>query len=365
LGQRALLLAGGTGGHLFPALALREVLMRRGWTVHVATDPRVGEMVEGVPPAELHRVPSATFSLASPLGMLGAAARLLQGVRQSRKLLKRVRPAIVVGFGGYPTVPPAAAARLAKIPVVVHEQNAVVGRANRLLLRFGAVLATGFKNPKSAKRAVRAVYVGNPVRKAIVEAVRPYEMPTPNAPFRLLVFGGSQGAHVFSKLIPTALGLFPEESRWRVSVVQQARAEDLRSTREAFVRLGVEAEVDPFFADMGERIANAHLVICRAGASTVAELAVIGRPAILVPYPHALDHDQAENARMLAEAGGAWLMPEHELTATALARRLGDLFESPDELALAADAAHAEGRVDAAELLADFVEAVAEKGSTL
>lgn len=365
MGRRALLVAGGTGGHLFPALALREVLTRRGWTAHVATDPRVGELVEGVPAEELHRIPSATFSIRSPLGMIRSLAKHLQGVRQSRKLLKRVRPAVVVGFGGYPTVPPAAAARLAKIPIIVHEQNAVIGRANRLLLGFGAVLATGFKNPKGAERAARAVYVGNPVRKAIVEAVRPYEMRTANEPFRLLVFGGSQGAHVFSKLIPAALGLFPEESRWLLNVVQQARAEDVRSTREAFLKLGIEAEIMPFFPDMGERLAHAHLVICRAGASTVAELAVIGRPAILVPYPHALDHDQAENARMLAEAGGAWLMPEHELTATVLARRLGDLFESPDELALAAEAAHAEGRVDAAELLADFVEAVAEKGSTL
>jgi UDP-N-acetylglucosamine--N-acetylmuramyl-(pentapeptide) pyrophosphoryl-undecaprenol N-acetylglucosamine transferase len=262
-------------------------------------------------------------------------------------------------------VPPAVAAWLAKIPIVAHEQNAVVGRANRIVLRLGAILATGFKDPKRAKRAVRSVYVGNPVRKAIIEAVRPYEMPTANAPFRLLVFGGSQGAHVFSKLIPAAIGLFPDESRWRVAVVQQARPEDVRSTREAFAKIAVDAEIEPFFGDMGERIAEAHLVICRAGASTVAELAVIGRPAILVPYPHALDHDQAENARVLAEAGGAWLVLESELTPTVLARRLGDLLEEPDELSIAADAARAEGRVDAAERLADLVEDVAKERATL
>ncbi len=361
MGQRALLVAGGTGGHLFPALALREVLTRRGWTAHVATDPRVGELVEGVPHAELHRIPSASFALGSPLGMLRSAATLAQGIRHSRKLLKRVRPAIVVGFGGYPTVPPAVAARLAKIPIVVHEQNAVVGRANRLLLRLGAMLASGFKDPRSAKRAVRAIYVGNPVRKAIVEAVRPYERPTPHEPLRLLVFGGSQGAHVFSKLIPAAIGLFPDESRWRVAIVQQVRPEDMHATREAFLRIGVEAEIQPFFSDMGERLANAHLVICRAGASTVAELAVIGRPAILVPYPHALDHDQRENARVLDEVGAAWLVPEEELTPTMLARRLGDLLEDPEDLVIAAEAARAEGRVDAAERLADVVEAVAKE----
>lgn len=333
--------------------------------VHVATDPRVGELVEGVSAEELHRVPSATFSLGKPLAMIGSAFRLLQGVRQSRRILKQVRPAVVVGFGGYPTVPPAFAARMARIPLVAHEQNAVVGRANALLLRLGAVLATGFKNPKGIVSTMRSFHVGNPVRKAILEAVRPYEPPTSGVPFRLLVFGGSQGAHVFSRLIPETLGLFPEESRWIFNVVQQAREEDVKSTRDAFVRLGVEAEIAPFFPDMGERIANAHLVICRAGASTVAELAVIGRPAILIPYPHALDHDQAENARMLAEAGGAWLMPEQGLTATALARRLGDLFEDPGELAVAADSAHAEGRVDAAERLADLVESVAAERSTL
>ena len=365
MGRRALLVAGGTGGHLFPALALREVLMRRGWVAHIATDPRVGELIEGVPAAELHRIPSATFSLGSPIRALGASFRLLQGVNHSRKLLKRVRPAIVIGFGGYPSVPPAFAARLAGIPIIAHEQNAVVGRANRLMLRLGAILATGFKNPKKANRAARAYYVGNPVRKAIVEAVRPYELPTMNEPFRLLVFGGSQGAHVFSKLIPAAIGLFPEESRWRVAVVQQVRAEDDRATREAFAKIGVEAEIQPFFSDMAERLAHAHLVICRAGASTIAELAVIGRPAILVPYPHALDHDQAENARVLSDAGGGWLVPEAELTPTVLARRLGDLIEDPDELAVAAEAAHAEGRVDAAEQLADLVEAVAEERATL
>jgi len=365
LGRRVLLVAGGTGGHLFPALALREVLVRRGWAAHVATDPRVGELVEGVPAAELHRIASATFSLGSPLGMLRAAATLLKGLRQSRKLLKRIRPAAIVGFGGYPTIPPALAARLAGLPIIVHEQNAVVGRANRLLLRRGAILATGFKDPRGADRALQSVYVGNPVRKGIISAVRPYEKPTASAPFRLLVFGGSQGAHVFSKLIPAALEILPEENRWRVMVVQQARNEDLQSTRSAFEKIHVDAEVEPFFSNMGDRIADAHLVVCRAGASTVAELAAIGRPAILVPYPHALEHDQAENGRVIVEAGGGWLIPEAELTPTVLARRLGELMENPEELVNAAAAAHAEGRVDAAEQLADLVEDVAKTKGTL
>lgn len=363
MGNRALLVAGGTGGHLFPALALREILVRRGWGVHLATDPRVGEMVEGVPADQVHQIPSATFSSGSPISMASSSFRLAQGVRVSRKLLKNVRPSVLVGFGGYPTVPPAFAARLAKIPILAHEQNAVVGRANRLLLRLGASLATGFRHPKAEDRAVRSYFVGNPVRKAIIEAVRPYEMPEPDKPLRLLVFGGSQGAHVFSKIVPAALGLFPEDSRWRIDVVQQVRPEDENPTREAFRKLNITAELKPFFSDMGDRIANAHLVICRAGASTVAELAALGRPAILVPYPHALDHDQSENARVLQKAGGAWLIPERDLTPTVLARRIGDLLEAPEDLAIAAEAAHAEGRVDAAERLADVVESIAEATS--
>ena len=359
MARRVLLVAGGTGGHLFPALALREVLLRRGWAVNFATDARVGEMLQGVPPEEVHRIQSASLGGRSVGASARAAATLARGVLQSRKLLKRFRPAVVVGFGGYPTVPPAVAARLAGIAIIAHEQNAVVGRANRLVLKLGATLATGFKNPKGGARARHAVYVGNPVRKAVIEAVRLYEPPMEDEPFRLLVFGGSQGAHTFSELVPGALALMPPDMRLRILVTQQARAEDVKQTRQAYIGMGVQSEVAPFFDDMGERMANAHLVICRAGASTVAELAVIGRPAILVPYPHALDQDQAENARVLAEAGGAWLIPEAELTASVLARRIGGLMSEPEELERAAEAALNAGRVDAAERLADLVEEAA------
>jgi UDP-N-acetylglucosamine--N-acetylmuramyl-(pentapeptide) pyrophosphoryl-undecaprenol N-acetylglucosamine transferase len=359
LAPTALLVAGGTGGHLFPALALRETLVRRAWIVHVATDPRVGELIAGVPAEEMHRIPSATIAGGSPVKMARSVAKLADGVLQSRKLLKRIKPAIVVGFGGYPTVPPVIAARLAGIPIVVHEQNAVVGRANRLLLRLGATLATGFDKPKGSARASASVYVGNPVRDAIVGVARPYLPPEPDGEFRLLVFGGSQGAHAFSELVPGALAFMSEDRRTRLSLVQQARPEDLESTREAYAAMRVKAVVEPFFSDMGERLAAAHLVICRAGASTVAELAAIGRPAILVPYPYALDHDQAENAHVLSEAGGGWLMLEKDLTVTMLASRLTTLMGWPEELQRAADAAKGEGRLDAAERLADLVERAA------
>jgi len=355
----ALLVAGGTGGHLFPALALREALLARGWSVHIATDPRVGDFVKGVPAEETHRIPAATISGGSPVQMLRSVATMTKGVMAARGLLKRLRPTIVVGFGGYPTVPPVIAAKLGRTPIVVHEQNAVVGRANKLLIRLGATLATGFDKPKGGERAKRQVHVGNPVRNAIAEAARSYAAPEAGEAFRLLVFGGSQGAHAFSELVPGAVALLAEDQRRRLEVVQQARPEDLSATRAAYSGLGVAALVEPFFTDMGQKLAAAHLVICRAGASTVAELAAVGRPAILIPYPYALDHDQAENARMLSEAGGGWLMMQNELTVVDLAKRLAALMDWPQELARAAEAAKSEGHLDAAERLAAVVEEIA------
>ncbi len=362
LQRSALLVAGGTGGHLFPAMALREALMTRGWRVHMATDPRVGGFIAGVPADEMHRIRAATLG-GSPAAMARSLATLARGVAESRRLLNELRPGVVVGFGGYPTVPPLVAARLRGLPIVVHEANAVVGRANRLLIRLGAILATGFDKPQGSARAGEIVHVGNPVRAAIAAAARPYAAPQPDRPFNLLVIGGSQGARVFSGLVPGALAELPEDKRRRIRLVQQARPEDLDATRQVLSGIGVAAELAPFFTDMGERLANAHLVLCRAGASTIAELAFMGRPAILVPYPHALDHDQAENARLLAENGGGWLMPEHELTVKVLARRLAALMDWPEQLQQAADAAKAEGRPDAAERLADVVDRLARRPS--
>jgi UDP-N-acetylglucosamine--N-acetylmuramyl-(pentapeptide) pyrophosphoryl-undecaprenol N-acetylglucosamine transferase len=278
-----------------------------------------------------------------------------QGLWESRRLIARLKPDIVVGFGGYPTVPPLAAARLARLPILVHEQNAVLGRANRLLVALGAVLATGFENPKGSAKARRAVQVGNPVRAAVAAAAAPYVAAEAEAPFNLLVFGGSQGARVFSGLVPGALAQLAPERRARLRIVQQARAEDAAATQAAFAGVGVEAVVSPFFDDLPARIAACHLALCRAGASSVSELAAIGRPAILVPYPHALDHDQAANAAVLAAKGGAWIVPERELTPEALARRLATLMDDPRALEAAAAAAAATGRTDAAERLADLV----------
>jgi len=362
LSVRVLLVAGGTGGHLFPALALREALVRRGLDVHVATDERVGRFIEGVPAGQSHIVASASLAAGNPLTMAASLWRLLSGTFAARGLIRRVRPALVVGFGGYPTVPPVVAARLSGLPALVHEQNAVVGRANRLLIRLGAELATGIDNPSGAAAARRVHAVGNPVRDAVRKAAKaPYHPPRAGGPLNLLVFGGSQGARVFSTAMPAAIDHLPEAVRKRLAVVQQCRAEDLHEVREAYDRRRIAAELKPFFNDMADRIAAAHLVVSRAGASTVSELAVIGRPAILVPYPHALDHDQAANAEALRAAGGAVVHREAELDAERLAAAVADLFSAPDVLGRMAASAKSAGRPDAVDKLADLVERMARE----
>ncbi len=359
MGKTILLVAGGTGGHVFPAMALREALAGRGHDVHIATDRRVGAFVDGIAETHVHTIPSATLS-GHPLKLVPSLWRLATGLMASRALLKRLKPSAVVGFGGYPSVPPIMAARLAGLPAIVHEQNAVLGRANRLLIRFGAKLATGMADPAGGERASTVVHVGNPVRKAVADAGgRPYQAPGPDGAFRLLVFGGSQGARVFSDLVPAAVANLESPLRARLAIVQQAREEDLERTRTAYRDLGVDAELSPFFRDMPERLATAHLVIARAGASTVAELSAVGRPAILVPYPHALDHDQAANAEAFCKAGGGWMYREADLSPEILAERLRELIMSPDQLASAAGAARSQGNVNAVASLADLVEKVA------
>jgi len=360
MGKTALLVAGGTGGHLFPALALRAGLMERGWSVHMASDDRAGRFMEGVPAEYCHVIASATLAGRNPLAALKTLATLARGLIAARRLLKEIKPNVVVGFGGYPTLPPVIAARLAGIAAIVQDQNAVIGRANRLLIRLGAHLATGFENPIGSARARVMTHVGNPVRPAVIAASqRPYQAAGGGERFRLLVFGGSQGARAFSDLLPPAIAALAPDLRARVTIVQQCRDEDLARTQAAYDDLGVAAELATFFTDMAERIAAAHLVVSRAGASTVSELAVIGRPAILVPYPHALDHDQAENARALAVAGGGWLMAEADLTPEKLAARLAELIDEPAHLAAAADAARSLGAPQAVARLADLVEKAA------
>jgi UDP-N-acetylglucosamine--N-acetylmuramyl-(pentapeptide) pyrophosphoryl-undecaprenol N-acetylglucosamine transferase len=347
--------AGGTGGHLFPAEALAVALSRRGATVDLVTDERASRYGE-FPGHATHIIPSTTFAGRNPFHVAAAMFKLCRGTVGALLLLRRLRPAIVVGFGGYPTIPPLLAAVLRGIPTVVHEQNGVLGRANRLLSRRVQAIATGFRGllADDPELATKVTHTGNPIRLAVVEAATtPY--PDADGPLRILVFGGSQGARVMADVVPPAIELVPVAVRARLTVTQQAREEDIARVRSAYDRFGVAAEVEPFFRDLPARIAASHLVISRSGASTVAELAAIGRPAILVPLPHALDHDQRANAGMLERAGGAIMMEQTQFTPNRVAAEIARLAAAPEKLTEMAAAARGQGAVDGADRLADLV----------
>lgn len=357
-----LLAAGGTGGHLFPAEALAHELAERGWAIHLATDGRAERYAGRFPAAAIHPIASATIGSRNPLKMVRAFWSIWRGFRQASALLARLKPDAVVGFGGYPTLPPLYAATRRKIPTLIHEQNAVMGRANKALAERVTGIAGGFLPEGRSGIAAKVVSTGNPVRPGVLDAAkRDYVQPGRYARFNLLVFGGSQGAQFFSTAVPAAVALLPERDRLRI--VQQARPEDQDKVRKAYRDLGIEAEVSPFFTDLAERMAEAHLVVSRSGASTVSELAVIGRPALLVPYPHALDHDQSANARALQQAGGADVYRQESLTPKRLADLIGSLMTEPSRLGSMAAAARAAGRPDAARLLADLTEAIADHRS--
>jgi UDP-N-acetylglucosamine--N-acetylmuramyl-(pentapeptide) pyrophosphoryl-undecaprenol N-acetylglucosamine transferase len=355
-----LLAAGGTGGHLFPAEALAHELIARGWRVDLATDQRAERYAGHFPAAHIHPVASATIGSRNPLTLARAFWTIWRGVRQASEVIRKIQPAVVVGFGGYPTLPPLYAATRRGVPTLIHEQNAVMGRANKALASRVSAIAGGFLSENAGGAGAKIVVTGNPVRPAVIEAAdTPYAPSRAFEPFRLLVFGGSQGAQFFSEAVPPAVAALPASQRSRLSVTQQARAEDVARVRSAYQEIGVAAEVLPFFTDMATRMAAAHLVISRSGASTVSEIAVIGRPALLVPYPHALDHDQAANAAALAASGGAQVHPQPTLSTKTLMSLIGGLMENPGKLASMAAAARLAGRPDAARLLADLTEAIA------
>jgi UDP-N-acetylglucosamine--N-acetylmuramyl-(pentapeptide) pyrophosphoryl-undecaprenol N-acetylglucosamine transferase len=353
-----LLSAGGTGGHLFPAEALANVLKRLDMRVALATDHRAGALAGSFPADEIVQVASATPSGRSAAQMAKAAVVLGYGFLQATRELRRLRPAAVVGFGGYPTVPPIAAAAVLRIPTIIHEQNGVMGRANRFLARRVSTIATGFAEVTGIPSGVsaRVVHTGNPVRPAVLAAAQtPYPAVLQEGKLRLLVFGGSQGARIMSEIVPAAIERLPRELSAQLVVAHQAREEDVLRVVENYARSVGEAEVQPFFKDLPRRMAESHLVISRSGASTVAELAVIGRPSILVPLPGALDQDQAANAQSLAKIGAASLIPQAEFTPERLAAEIKARIEYPARLAAAAAAAKSAGRSDAADRLAALV----------
>ena len=357
-----LLAAGGTGGHLFPAEALAEALGRRGIAVALATDDRAERYGKTFPARDIHVIASATVRGRNPLSLARTAALLGIGTMQGLRLLARMRPSAVVGFGGYPTIPPVLAATLRKIPTVIHEQNAVIGRANRFLAPRVTAIATSFAGvlDREEKLNAKGTRTGNPVRPAVIAAAAsPYAAPETTGPIRLVVFGGSQGARIMADIVPPAVERLARHLQARLAVVQQAREEDLARVTDTYARAKVAADVAPFFADLPARIASSHIVVARSGASTVAELAAIGRPAILVPLPHALDQDQSANAGVLERAGGAMRLRQDDFTPDRLAAEISALASAPQKLVAMAAAARSQGAIDAAERLADLVLRVA------
>lgn len=346
--------AGGTGGHLFPAQALAAELASRGRRIVVMTDARGKNYSTAFPGAAIETVPSGSF--ASRTQMLTAPFQILSGVFIALGKLLHLKPAAVIGFGGYPSLPVMIAARIGGFPTAIHEQNAVLGRVNRLVASGMRAIAASFPFAKFAPKG-RIVFTGNPVRpEAAALAGSIYNVPEAGGAIRLLVFGGSQGARALSELVPAAIAMLPADLRARLDIVQQCRPEDLESARAAYA--GMKVELASFFKDMPERMARAHLVISRSGASTISELAVIGRPAILIPYPFATDDHQTANADVLAAAGAAWRIKQSELSAEKLSALLSEILSSPDELARRAAAAHALGKADAAKRLADLVDEI-------
>ncbi|HEY6860099.1 MAG TPA: undecaprenyldiphospho-muramoylpentapeptide beta-N-acetylglucosaminyltransferase [Pseudolabrys sp.] len=354
-----LLAAGGTGGHLFPAEALAVVLDQRGVIVDLATDHRAAHFK--FPARAVHLISSATLRGRDPISLVRTATLLTLGTAKAWALLGRIKPKAVVGFGGYPTVPPLLAASWRGVPTVLHEQNGVMGRANRLLAPRVTAIATGFRTLKNLNRdwQSKITFTGNPLRPQVIAAAATPYTTLADDKLRLLVFGGSQGAHVMAEIVPQAIERLNADLLGRLSIIQQARNEDLDAVRAIYARLGVRAEIAPFFPDLPARMAASQLVISRSGASSVAELSAIGRPAILVPLPHALDQDQFANAGVLEAGGGAIRIEQRDFTPERLAKEIGALAIDRGRLAQMAQAARSAGTIDAAERLADLVIKVA------
>ncbi len=351
----AVIAAGGTGGHMFPAEALARALTARGWRVVLATDARGDEYAKDFPAEEKLALDAATISLRRPLQALGGVLRILAGRRDAVAAFKRLKPDIVVGFGGYPSLPALLAAKRRAVPRVIHEQNAVLGRVNRQLCRDVDLVACAFPTLRKSPGNLRPIVVGNPVR-ADIGALYSQSYPDPTTAVRILVTGGSQGARLLSEITPAAIAALPEEIRLRLRVEQQTRMESLEFARQTYAKAGVDAEVSPFFRNMAARLATAHLVIGRAGASTVCELAVAGRPSILVPLGIAADDHQRYNAKLLTDVDAALAIAERNFTAENLTAALLHLLSAPARLKAMAAAAHGVAEPAAAERLADLVE---------
>ena len=356
----AVIAAGGTGGHMFPAQALAEVLLDRGWLVRLSTDPRGARYAGGFPDSvEIDEVASATFARGGLLAKMAVPVRIAEGVLAAIRRVRAERPAIVIGFGGYPSIPAMAAATLLKVPRMIHEQNGVLGRVNQLFVTRVDAVACGTW-PTELPAGVEGLHTGNPVRAAILQREGAPYIPPGDYPMSVLVLGGSQGARILSDVVPGALDALPEPLRTNIRVAHQARSEDEDRVRSFYEEAGIPADVQPFFDDVPRRISEAQLVISRAGASTIADLSVIGRPSVLVPLAAAIRDEQTANAHGLVQAGAAILVPESKLSVQSLRDQVEMILSQPDAAVEMAHRALATGRPDAASDLADLVDYLAK-----
>ncbi|WGV16239.1 UDP-N-acetylglucosamine--N-acetylmuramyl-(pentapeptide) pyrophosphoryl-undecaprenol N-acetylglucosamine transferase [Fuscovulum ytuae] len=359
-GPLLLIAAGGTGGHMFPAQALAEAMVRKGWRVKLSTDARGARYTGGFPHVvQVEEVASATFARGGAVAKLAVPFRIAGGILSAVLGMLRDRPAVVVGFGGYPTIPALAAAWVLRRPRMIHEQNGVLGRVNRIFARRVDRVACGTW-PTDLPAGVDGIHTGNPVRAAVLERAGAGYIPPGDYPMSLLVIGGSQGARVLSDVVPAAVAALPEGIRRYLRVAQQAREEDMERVIAAYEAAGIMAEVEPFFRDIPRRLSEAQLVVSRSGASSVADISVIGRPAVLIPFAAATGDHQTANARGLVDAGAAVLIQEKLLDPAGLAAQLGAILASPDKAVAMAQHALGQGRPDATERLVALVEDLAK-----
>ena len=357
-----LIAAGGTGGHMFPAQALAEAMLARGWRVKLSTDDRGARYAGGFPAAvKVEKVGSATFARGGVAAKIAAPFRIAGGVIAATVRMLGDRPSVVVGFGGYPTIPALSAATVLRLPRMIHEQNGVLGRVNQLFAARVDAVACGTW-PTVLPQGVAGSHTGNPVRAAVRDrAAAPY-IPPGDYPMSIVVIGGSQGARILSDVVPATVAALPERLRSNLRIAHQARTEDAARVIAAYDEAGIRAEVEPFFADIPRRLSEAQLVISRSGASSVADIAAIGRPAILIPFAAAAEDHQTANARGLVDAGAAILVPESRLDAATLAEQIALVLENPGAANRMSHAALTLDVPDATERLAELVEALAAKG---
>lgn len=361
-GPLLVIAAGGTGGHMFPAQALAEEMLRRGWRVKLSTDPRGARYTGGFPhTVQVDVVNSGTFARGGLMAKLRVPFRILMGALSARRSMKCDRPTVVAGFGGYPAIPAMLAAGSLKVPRLIHEQNGVLGRVNKMFATRVDIVACGTW-PTILPEGVEGVHVGNPVRRTVMDKHAVGYITPGNWPMNILAIGGSQGARILSETMPQAVALLPDDIKAQLRVMQQAREEDVETCVAAYAQAGVRAEVSPFFRDIPRRMAEAQLVVSRAGASSVADISIIGRPSILVPLAIAMDDHQTANARGLADAGAAILIPEKELTPTSLANCIVTVLQDAEGASRMAQAALTQAMPNATEQLANLVEEMRVKG---